>query len=198
LHNTKGYAGTRRTNNQNCYQNRWGKLKQIHVPNSIIRDGKLELSSPAIAVLLTLLNQNKNKQVKDKDVIATVRVGQEKLIERTGFKKNTITKAVNELEEKLYLKRVENRKKRGEFGTNEYILCNPQDGEPLAAARYPYMKKLATGYFTVPDCIVKETEYQWSLAEISPSELRLYTVLLFLAIGIVITSSRPQRYRCER
>jgi DNA-binding MarR family transcriptional regulator len=179
--NTNGRTGSKRSINPNRFVNRWGKIKQIHIPNAIIRDGKLELSSSAIAVLLTLLYQNKNKQVKDSEPIATVKVGQEKLIERTGFKKNTITKAVTELQEKLYLKRVENRKKKGEFGTNEYFLCNPQDGEPLPASRTPYLRKLTAGYFTVPDCIVKETNYNWSLAKISESELRLYTVLLYLA-----------------
>jgi DNA-binding MarR family transcriptional regulator len=180
IDNTNGSTSIKRSVHPKKFVNRWGKIKQIHVLNAIIRDGKLELSSPALAVLLTLLNQNKNKEVKDTDVIATVRVGQEKLIERTGFGKNTITDAVTELEKKLYLKRVENRKKKGEFGTNGYILCNPQNGEPLAASRTPYMGKVARGYFTVPDCIVKETGYNWSLAKIGESELRLYTVLLYL------------------
>src|SRR3974390_477426 len=103
LDNTKGTVGIRRRINWNRFVNRWGKLRQIHVLNAIIKDGKLELSSPALAVLLILLYLIKNKQVKDWEPIATVRVGQENLIKRTGFKKNTITKAVTELEEKLYL-----------------------------------------------------------------------------------------------
>src|ERR1035438_2934817 len=84
------------------YRNRWGKLKQVQVPNAIIQSGTLALNPYSIAVLLVLLHLNKNKQVRDSQCFASVRVGQEKLTEKTGYSKNVITKAVCELEAKQF------------------------------------------------------------------------------------------------
>ena len=62
---------------------------------------------------------------------------------------------------------------------NEYILCHPDDGEPLLAARNVYLRRVP--YFTVPSCVVKEHTFNWSLAKLTGSELRLYISVLSLA-----------------
>jgi 5S rRNA maturation endonuclease (ribonuclease M5) len=165
----------------NRFVNRWGKLRQVHAPNSLFHDETLELTAPSVAVLLVFLQLNKGRPLKDDQPLATVRIGQKSLAERTGYSKNVITKAIAELEVKLFIKCMgDNRKKYGEFGTNEYLLCNPADGEPLPAARNVYLNK-KIGYFTVPAVVVTEITTKWSLAHMSGSDLRLYTSILYLA-----------------
>lgn len=162
------------------YSNRWGTIKQIHIPTSIIRDGTLILEADALSVLLALLQICKNKPIKDCDPIANVKVGQEKLIERTGYTKNVISKAIKGLQGQKFIEPVKHRKRYAEFGANEYILCNPEDGIPLMAHRsVVYGNRLP--YFTVPMCVVTEHTANWSLAKMTGSELKLYTCILYLA-----------------
>jgi len=118
VNNTRG-AIAKEVPTYRQYRNRWGRLKQIQVPNAIIQGGTLALNPYSLAVLLVLLHLNKNRQLRDSQVLASVRVGQEKLIEKTGYSKNIITKAVVELFDKQFIKCLDHRKKRGEFGTNE-------------------------------------------------------------------------------
>lgn len=162
------------------YINRWGKIRQIHVPNAIIKNGTITLDSNALSVFLALLQINKNKAVKDYEPFATVKVGQERLMQYTGYSQNVITKAVQGLQDKKFIEPNTHRKRHGEFGTNEYTLCSPEDGTPLTACRsVMYGNQLP--YFTFPVCVVTEQTANWSLAKMTGSELRLYISILFLA-----------------
>ena len=162
------------------YSNRWGTIKQIHIPHSIIRNGTLILESDALSVLLVLLQISKNKPVREYEPSANVKVGQERLIERTGYSKNVITRAMKELQDNKVIEPVTHRKKYGEFGANEYILCNPETGIPLMAHRsVVYGNKLP--YFTFPMCVVTEHRANWSLAKMTGSGLKLYVCILYLA-----------------
>jgi DNA-binding MarR family transcriptional regulator len=163
----------------NRYTNRWGHIRQVKVPNAVIQDGLLALDSCSIGVLLILLQIN-NRPVKAHDSLATVKVGHEKLMERTGYSTNVITKAIKGLQNRKFIEVARHHKKYGEFGANEYILCHPEAGMPLTAKRdVVYGNGLP--YFTFPECVVKEHTANWSLSNMSASELRLYVCILYLA-----------------
>ena len=104
-------------------------------------------------------------------------------MERTGFSKNIITKAIHTLEVELYVKCIgDQRNKRAEFGVNEYLVCHPSTGEPLTTTKstsFYYGNDI--GYFTVPKDVVFRTEERWSLANMTGSEISVYSCLLWLA-----------------
>jgi hypothetical protein len=163
-----------------AYQNRWGPLRQVHVPNAVFQEDVLALPAPSLAVLIALLYVNKGRKLSDLDIHATVRVGTKRLSAVTGYSKNMITEAIQELKSSCFLESEANRRKRGEFGTSEYVFCNPSNGEFLQPGRnLTYTNKLP--YFTVPICFVKEQAERWSLAKVTGSELKLYATLLYLA-----------------
>ena len=54
---------------------------------------------------------------------------QELPIGRTGFSKNIITQAAQDLETKRFIKLEGQRTKRGEFGVNKYFLCDSSTGD---------------------------------------------------------------------
>jgi DNA-binding MarR family transcriptional regulator len=162
------------------YSNRWGTVRQVHIPNSIIKEGTLILESDALSVLLVLLQIHKNKPLKDYDPLANVKVGQERLIERTGYSKNVITRATRGLQKGKFIERVTHRKRYAEFGANEYILCNPDTGTPLMA-KQSVIYGNGLSYFTFPICVVTEQTANWSLAKMSGSEIKLYVCILYLA-----------------
>jgi len=165
---------------RNRYQNRWGRLQQIHVPTSVFQDGSLILNTDSLAVFLVLLHIHRNKPRKEYEPLATVKVGQEKLTQRTGYSKNAITNAVKELKQRRFIELIAHRKKRQEFGTNEYIFCHPDSGEPLPAQR-SLLYGNGLPYFTMPSCIIKEHQANWSLREMTGSEIKLYIGILYAA-----------------
>ena len=122
--------------------------------------------------------------------MATVWVGQERLTELTGYTKNKITQAITSLNQNLYIQLVSHRKKRGEFGTNEYILCNPKNGEPFAATK-DVIRGNGLPYFTFPACLATEHTAIWSLAKMTGSHLKLYIALLWLA-----NRARSNEFNC--
>lgn len=131
-------------------------------------------------MLLVLLQISKNRPVREYESIANVKVGQEKLIERTGYTKNVISKAIKGVQAEAFIEPVKHRKKYGEFGVSEYTLCNPETGIPLMAKKSViYGNKLP--YFTFPMCVVTEHTANWSLAKMTGSDLKLYVCILYLA-----------------
>lgn len=163
------------------YWNRWGGIQQIHVPDALFQNKALVLQANSLAVLLVLLHIYKNKaHTGIQPTIATVRVGQEKLIQRTGYSRNIITKAVEQLENARFVATIPHRKKRKEFGANEYILRRPDNGDALLPER-SLMVGNGLGYFTFPACVIKEHEAHWSLANMTASELSVYASVLWLA-----------------
>ncbi len=101
-------------------------------------------------------------------------------MQRTGYSKNVFSKAIKGLQGEKLIEPVRNRKKHGEFGATEYLLCSPKDGTPLIP-KQNLMYGNGLPYFTFPICVVTEHTANWSLANMSSSELKLYTSILYLA-----------------
>jgi len=152
----------------------------VKIPRSIVQHGSLVLNADALSVLIVLLQLHKSRHLRDSEPLATVKVGHEKLMQMTGYSTNIITRAVKELVKRQLIEVNENRKKRGEFGTNDYIFRRPDNGEPLRAEK-DVMYGNRISYFTFPSCVIREVTAHWSLAKLSASELKLYVAVLYLA-----------------
>src|SRR6266481_5979261 len=71
------------------YTNHWGRqLGTFPVPVLIFQNEMLSVPADALAVYLVLLHLYKSRSLTDKAMLASVRVGQEKLRERTGYTGN--------------------------------------------------------------------------------------------------------------
>jgi hypothetical protein len=111
---------------------------------------------------------------------AEVLIKQKLIVERTGLSKNSVSKAIRELDAQKFIKIESQRKKRGEFGVNRYLICDPSMGKPYnlqPGERLLFSNHVA--YFNFPACIVTEVEANWSVAKMSSSEL---VTFLFLAL----------------
>src|SRR5262249_40626569 len=112
---------------------------------------------------------------KDGNDWINVIVGQKELSGKTGYSRNTLTSAVDELVAGKWLEPpVQRRAKRGELATNEYFLLNPKTGNRLRVVP-------VSPYFTVPTCIIRNDKMHWSLRSLSGSEIALYATILFRA-----------------
>jgi DNA-binding MarR family transcriptional regulator/5S rRNA maturation endonuclease (ribonuclease M5) len=175
---------------------RWGSIRVFQAPcaifhrqemfpnsNSSLKAPPASIVSPnALAVLLVLYECAKSLKGKPKEPLASVRIKQELLIERTGYSKNIITRAVQELQDKRFIKFEAQRKKYGEFGVNKYFLCDSSTGEPFKTT--PGVKLLYANhasYFNLPICLVQEPSENWSLAKLGRSAVAVYVALSFLA-----------------
>jgi 5S rRNA maturation endonuclease (ribonuclease M5) len=124
----------------------------------------------------------KGLQGKHSDPLASVTIKQKLLIERTGFSKNVITQAAQNLVAKQFIKRAGQRKKYGEFAGNKYFLCDPATGEPFKTrAGFKFLYANDAEYFNLPVCIVREAAASWSIAKLSSSALAAYVSLSWLA-----------------
>jgi 5S rRNA maturation endonuclease (ribonuclease M5) len=162
--------------------NYWGRLPQFEIPHSIVQDDKLILKPNALTMLLILLEVARAKQSRNRDPIIEVKIAQKRLEEKSGFSKNAITAAMKELEDKKFLRRVsDQRRMRGEFGANVYLICNPADAEPLVSNCKNFLYGNRVRYIRLPKCVVAESSPPWSLAKMTGSEVRLYVTLCWLA-----------------
>jgi DNA-binding MarR family transcriptional regulator/5S rRNA maturation endonuclease (ribonuclease M5) len=175
---------------------RWGSIKVFQAPcaifqrqalfpnsNSSLRAPQALMLSPnSLTVLLVLYESAKSLHGKSSEPLASVRIKQELLIERTGYSKNIITKAVQSLQDKRFIKFEGQRKKYGEFGVNKYFLCDSSTGEPFKTT--PGVKFLYANhasYFNLPVCIAREPAADWSIANLGRSAIAAYVSLSFLA-----------------
>jgi 5S rRNA maturation endonuclease (ribonuclease M5) len=141
----------------------------------------LTLSPSSLTILLVLYEIAKGLQGKHSDPLASVTIKQKLLIERTGFSKNVITKAAQDLQAKRFIKLAEQRKKYGEFGVNKYFLCDSITGEPFKTREgFKFLYANDAAYFNIPVCIVRETAANWSIAKLSGSALAVYVSLSWL------------------
>src|ERR1035441_10706307 len=97
---------------------RWGSIKVFQAPCAIFErqemftnsnspfkfPSALILSPNALTVLLVLYENAKNLKGKPKEPEASVRIKQERIQERTGYSKNVIPRAVQELQDKRFIK----------------------------------------------------------------------------------------------
>jgi len=153
------------------FLNRWGTVAQFQAPTHIVEGNQLVLRPRAELFCWLLLEILKKPSFSSGDGTAVVKVKQQTLEERTQYSKNPISEAVKELEARLFIKRLgEQRRKGGEFGVNEYIICDPRTGEPLKVhVRQALLFSNSVPYFTVPTCFVKRSDASWSLANLTPS-----------------------------
>jgi DNA-binding MarR family transcriptional regulator/5S rRNA maturation endonuclease (ribonuclease M5) len=176
---------------------RWGSIRVFQVPCAIFQSEPLFPNSPrlktkplltlgpsSLTILLVLYEVAKNLQGKQSDPLASVTIKQKLLMERTGLSKNVITRAVRELEAQRFIKNAEQRqrKRRGEFAGNKYILCDPLTGDPFKTrpgVKFLYANRAS--YFNLPICIVRATAANWSIAKVSGSALAVYVALSWLA-----------------
>ena len=108
-------------------------------------------------------------------------MGHRTLAERSGLSKNSITEGMKALEDHLFIQQASTRRKHGEFGTKTYAICNPSDGEPLSAGSRNFFHSHGIRYSPLPNCIVLETSANWSLAQLSGSEVKAYVALCWFA-----------------
>jgi CHC2 zinc finger/Helix-turn-helix domain len=153
------------------------------MPCQIFKDNNsLSLSPKATATLMVLYSRAKGlyHQVqrypsKDGNDWININVSQKELSRKTGYSRNTLTSAVNELVAGKWLEPPDQRRaKRGELATNEYFLLHPKTGRRLRDIP-------VSPYFTVPTCIIRNEKMHWSLRSLSPPEVALYTTILFRA-----------------
>jgi 5S rRNA maturation endonuclease (ribonuclease M5) len=167
--------------NRSSFQNYWGRLRQFQVPYAVVRDGTLAVKADALSILLVLLESASARKMRPSELFVQVKISYKLLIERSGFTKNTVTKALKQLEGKFVIKCGDQRRKRGEFGVNEYFICDPLSGEPLEVSGKNFYRSHNIRYLNIPRCIVKDFPANWSLAQISPSEIRLYVSICSIA-----------------
>lgn len=162
----------------------WGRLRQFEIPHSIIQSGTLRLKPAELAVLLVLLETGKAQQSARPDAQAVqVRATQKLLATRSGYTKNVITDAVKSLALKGFIRICPSRKKQGEYGSNLYILLNPDTGLELEPIGRNFLYRNAVRYIKMPVCVVKQHEAEWSLAKMTSSELRMYVTICWVANG---------------
>jgi hypothetical protein len=175
-------------------QTRWGLIKVFQAPCAVFQSQSvvpnypilktpkaLMLSAPSLAALLVLYETAKSLKGRASEPLASVTIKQKILIERTGFSKNIITQAAQELEDQRFIKLEGQRRKYGEFGVNKYFLCDSSTGEPFTTK--PGFKLLYANhasYFNLPVCIVRESAENWSIAKLGSSALAVYVSLSFL------------------
>jgi hypothetical protein len=170
------------TRSQPYTPNRWGRLEQFQVPSQIFRDNILSLSPSATATLMFLYfkargryKQLLRQPLQTGDQYINVIASQKDLSLKTGYSRNTFTSAVKELVAGRWLDHPAQRRfKRGELNTNEYFLLDPKTGQRLQTVP-------VSPYFTVPACIIRKDKMNWSLSSMSPSDIALYTSMLFKA-----------------
>src|SRR5580704_7822436 len=140
------------------FTNRWGKLPQLQLPCSIVQNKTICLDPSALKALTILHHVYKatKKFQPGEEVHAIAKVGQGKLIERTGYSRSTISRALKSLRKAGYIATIADRKLKKKNGSSvaRYILLRPDTREPLfksAKGNILYANKLP--YFTVPVCI---------------------------------------------
>lgn len=186
------------------FVSRWGRLRQIQIPLSIVEGGTISLETSALAAYLVLLHCQKSQAALDDSLwdqfikdnfaknergsgAATARVSREKLCALTGFSVNKVTDAIRQLRKKSYIDPYSNvrnrRRKRGRFDSTVYGLKRPGSViEPLWHHKgNNLMYANDVPYFTFPRCVIEEAPQPWSMAQISSSALRVYVGCVFLA-----------------
>ncbi len=153
------------------------------------------MSAHALKVLIVLLYLQKAKQkYRPNDEFAIVQVSQKSLMEKTGYKRRTITKAIKELKETRYVSVMYDRKgsRKNGSGAAEYVLRIPDPWIPMKshALRVQQGSNLlfANGiqYFTLPMCLITEPTARWFLANLSGSQTKLYLTILAKVPGKVL------------
>lgn len=154
----------------------WIGFSRFQVPTAIIREGVL-LGSIEATVLLVLFRLANTPTPKEP--VVTVRVKINLLIVHTGLADRSVRRALESLEANKFLTIRPSRKKNGrQFGSNTYVLLNPETGKPLKAeAGWGICHLNAVPYFPVPTDVVKGGV----IARLTLSEKSLYIALLMIA-----------------
>jgi 5S rRNA maturation endonuclease (ribonuclease M5)/DNA-binding transcriptional ArsR family regulator len=117
---------------------------------------------------------------------AVLKADRKNLMRITGMSKTLITEGIRSLEKAGYIEKLPQRNEYQQFAVTEYLLLNPNNGEPL----HPHSTDqliFANGlhYFTVPACMFKRqlvsSPKLYSFASMTSQEKRLYIALTWLA-----------------
>lgn len=174
---------------QNVNTLRWGQVRFFSLPSAMIVDNRLKITSAAVNVLVFLYQQAHGQQQARKrsrysDTPVKINVSHRVLQAKTGLSAPTIQNALADLEENCFIERRQGRRKNGaQYGANQYVLLNPEKGDPLKGFHGSRLifGNGAQSYFTMPTCFVTENEKPWSLAKLSSSAVAVYTCLLWRA-----------------
>jgi DNA-binding MarR family transcriptional regulator len=154
----------------------------VHLPCSLIQDNQICISAASLKVLTVLMytfkGQNRFTHTP------TAKVGQIRLIERTGYSRRQVSTAIKSLQQDGYINPVADRKGRrlNGSGVATYGLLKPDTGTSLSVDKPGnVLPNNDIPYFTVPECIVKESHHPWSLANLTGSGTTLYFAALYLA-----------------
>lgn len=147
----------------------------------MIQDDTLILKPDALAMFLILFELGSAQHKSRKGPYVEVKITQKLLMDRSGFSKNVISGAMRKLEEKKLISKATSRKKYGEFGANVYTLLNPGTGKPLPSLAKNFLLANAVQYVKIPTCVIKEHVADWSIANMSGSELRAYVSICWQA-----------------
>lgn len=152
----------------------WRELPVFPLPSSIIKE-HLVLKPRAVSLLMALCHLNK---MSNPDGEFSVETSQDVLSQRTGLSRVTLNQAIKELEEKILI--TCDKKK---FDITRYSMVDPSTAEVLSTAQRSKSLYYANGikYLTVPCLLVTKPDNRWSLAQMSSSEVALYTAVMWLA-----------------
>jgi hypothetical protein len=163
-------------------QNYWGNLSQFELPHCVIQDEALILTPSALSILLILFEEGHAKHTTSAGSPLEVLVDLKEMMDLSGYSKDVVTKATNELEDKKFIQPNRTREKDGQFGSKSYVLCNPTYGLPLKTPpgkNFLYANKVQ--YIKIPADVIKRKDQRWSLAKMSGSEIKMYVSLCWLA-----------------
>jgi 5S rRNA maturation endonuclease (ribonuclease M5)/CRP-like cAMP-binding protein len=153
----------------------------------MMREGVLTLPAAELKVLLVLLHLHKSrtKGRRRDETIASVKVSQAKLMEKTGYTRAaTISEAVHGLQKAGFVQIVRDRtgstKRRSV--SSEYIVTDPDTRKPLPVTpgNGNVLGSLGLPYFTIPTCLLTSVA-DWSLANLRGPQARLYIAILWTA-----------------
>ncbi len=180
----EGRARKNHRNMNKYYSQRWGSLKTFQFPGGVFTHGELVLFPSELKVLLVIFKSVSAKRAAVSEEVATLKISHKTLIERTGYSKNTITKAINGLQQKNLLLRLgQQRRKYKQFGVNEYTILDSRTGTALMppGKGNNLLYGNSIPYFTVPKCLLQEPGARWSLANMTGAEASLYLSALSIA-----------------
>ena len=162
----------------------WKHIKTFGIPFAIAHGNTLAIKAPALSVLLVMHSTAQRPHpYRAVDTEVSLRMTSQFLQKKTSWSKDKITQATRDLDG-LFINRTEAapRKKGGTFGSSEFEILNPDERTPLLwKGNKAILVDNKVRYFLFPRCVVEETGERWSLFNLSPANVLVYTAICILA-----------------
>lgn len=163
----------------------WGKLGQTCLPKLIVQDGAIILETCAMEMLTILSHTRKGPVFSTREQIATVKLRQAIMQERSPYSENQVRHGLRSLEACGFIAA---GAYKGNGETIEYTFLDPRQADP-SKPRQALMMVQGDGmlhanrllYFTISSVVITETTERWSMAQMPPSSFRVYIAILYLA-----------------